>query len=200
LNDILKPLLEGYKVGVSTGTLYGAFYCVSFYIEYSVWTGVELTALLIDCETYLKQMEDYEAMKIAAFLNTIRHMITRLIGTTDDAEEVDFEAFFLTKNDIPMMCALRRTQIYVCCLLGNHQKAAELCLEWQPVIAKTFLSQVSILEVTFASSLSCMAHLRQHKGRGSRKFLDMAAKCRKKINSYMSKSCPNCFARKFICL
>jgi hypothetical protein len=197
LKDILRPLLEGYKIGVTTGTLYGGFFCVSFYIEYCVWTGVELTALLIDCETYLKQMEDYEATKIASFLKTTRHMIARLIGSSDDAEEVDFEAFFLPKNDIPMMCALRRVQIYVCCFLGNHQKAAELCLEWQPIIAKTFLSQVSILEVTFASSLSCMAHLRQTKGRGSRKLLGMAAKCRNKINCYTTKSCPNCIARKF---
>jgi hypothetical protein len=198
LNDILKPLLEGYKIGVTTGTLYGAFFCVAFYVEFCVWTGVELSSLLIDCETYLKQMEDYEAMKHAAFLNSTRHMIARLIGSTDDAEEVDFEALFVQKNDIPMMCALRRVQIYVGCFLGNHAKAAELCLEWQPVIAKTLISQVSILEVTFASSLSCMAHLRQRKSSGSRKFMDMAAKCRKKINSYMAKSCPNCFARKFI--
>jgi hypothetical protein len=197
LNDILKPLLEGYRIGVTTGTLYGAFFCVAFYIEFCVWTGVELTALHMDCETYLKQMEDYEAMKHAAFLNTTRHMIARLIGFTDDSEEADFEALFLEKNDVPMMCALRRVQIYVGCFLGDHLKVAELCLEWQAIIAKTLISQVSILEVTFASSLSCMALLRINKGHGSRKYMKMAAKCRKKIKSYMAKSCPNSFARKF---
>jgi hypothetical protein len=197
LKDILKPLLEGYKIGVTTGTLYGAFFCVAFYVEFCFWTGVELTALHLDCETYLKQMEDFEAMKHAAFLNSTRHMIARLIGITDDSEEDDFEAFFLEKNDIPMMCALRRVQIYVGCFLGEHRKVAELCLEWQSIIAKTLISQVSILEVTFASSLSCMALLRENNGHGSRKYLAMAAKCRKKIQSYMAKSCPNCFARTF---
>lgn len=197
LSDILKPLLEGYRLGMTTGTLYGGFYCVAFYIEFCLWTGVELTSLHTDCATYLQQMEDYEAMKHAAFLNSTRHMIARLIGFTDDSEEEDFEAFFREKDDTPMMCALRRGQIYVGCFLGDHQKVADLCLEWQPIIAEKLISQVSILEVTFASALSCIALLRHTKGRRSRKYMNMAAKCRKQIQSYVAKSCPNCVARKF---
>jgi hypothetical protein len=196
--DILKALLEGYRVGMTTGTLYGAFFCITFYVEFCIWSGVELTALHIDCERYLKQMEDYEATKIAACLNCTRHMIARLIGSAKDSEEVDFEAFFLEKNDIPMMCALRRAQIYVGCFLGDQAKVAELCLEWQPIIAKAMISQASILEVTFASSLSCMTVVRQKKGRDLRKYLRMATKCRKKINIYLAKSCPNSVVRKFL--
>lgn len=197
LNDVLKPLLEGYKIGMTTGTLYGAFYCVAFYVEFNFWTGVELTTLYADCATYLRQMEDYDSFKHAAFLNSTRHMISRLIGFTDDSEEGDFEAFFMEKGDIPMMCALRRAQIYAGCFLDQHQRAADLGLEWQPIIQEKFISQVSILEITFATSLSCMAVLRQSEGRAGRKYMNMAAKCRKLINSYVAKSCPNCVARKF---
>ena len=199
LNDVLKPLLDGYRIGMTTGTLYGAFFCVAFYIEFCFWTGVELAAIYSDCAAYMRQMEDYEALKHAAFLNSTRLMISHLIGLTDDSEEKDFEAVFLKKNDIPMICALRRVQIYAGCLLAEHEKVAELSLEWQPIIAERLISQVSILEVTFASGLSCMAFLRQTTKKGlriNRKYLNMAAKCRKKIKSYLKKSCPNCVARK----
>lgn len=182
---------------MTTGTLYGAFYCVGFYVEFCLWTAVELTSLHADCATYLQQMDDYDSLKHAAFLNTTRHMISRLIGFTDDSDEGDYEALFLEKNDIPMMCALRRAQIYVGCFLGDHQKVADLCLEWQPIIKETLISQVSILEITFASSLSCMALLRQSDGRGPRKYMKMAAKCKQQIKSYVAKSCPNSVARKY---
>eukprot|EP00977_Amphora_coffeiformis_P001051 scaffold220_cov169-Amphora_coffeaeformis.AAC.31 len=195
VKDLLKPLLKGYRIGMTTGTLYGGFYCAAFYVEFCLWTGVELTSLYTDCTTYLRQMEDYEALKHAAFLNTTRHMIARLVGYTNGSEEEDFEALFQEKNDIPMMCALRRAQIYVGCYLGEHQKVADFCLEWQPIIAEALISQVSILEITFASSLSCMALARQRKGRVPRKYINMAAKCRKKIKAYLAKSCPNCVAR-----
>lgn len=197
VHDVLKPLLEGYRLGMITGTLYGAFYCVAFYVEFCLWTAVELTALYGDCTTYLQQMEDYEALKHAAFLNSTRHMIARLVGLSDGSDEEDFEALFEEKNDVPMMCALRRAQIYVGCYLGEHEKVADLSLEWQPIIAEALVSQVSILEITFSSSLSCMAVLRQSNGHARRKYLNMAAKCRKKLKSYVAKSCPNCVARKY---
>ncbi|KAG7347491.1 serine/threonine protein kinase [Nitzschia inconspicua] len=194
LNDLLKPLLEGYRVGMTTGTLYGALFCVGFYVEFCFWTGVELTSLYTDCATYLQQMEDYEAMKHAGFLNCTRHMISRLIGFTDNSEEDDIEALYMEVNDMPMMCALRRAQIYVECFLGNHQRAADLGLEWQPIIMERLISQVSIVEITFATSLSCMALLRQNNGRGPRKYMKMGAKCRKQIKTYEAKLCPNCVA------
>ena len=196
LKDTLKPLLEGYKIGMTTGSLYGAFYCVAFYVEFCLWTASELTSLYADCASYLRQMEDYEALKHAAFLNSTRHMVSRLIGLTDSSEEADFEAVFQSENDIPMMCALRRAQLYVGCFLGEHEAVAKMSLEWQPIIAERLISQVSILEITFASALSCMATLRTNKARGGRKYMKMAAKCRKMIKTYVAKSCPNGVARK----
>ena len=68
------------------------------------------------------------------------------------------------------------------------------------ICEERLISQVSILEVTFASALSCMATLRNNNGRGSSKYMKMATKCRKMIKMYCAKNCPNAVARKSLSL
>lgn len=196
IKDCLKPLLEGYRVGMTAGTLYGAFFCIYFYLEFNFWTSTQLSALHADCVTYLQQMEDYQQMKHAVVLNFLRHMVARLLGFADGSEEVEYEALCQETGDLPVICALRRTQMVVRCFLGEHEKVAELSLEWQPTICKVLVSQVNTLEVTFVSAMSCMAVLRQSPpGHRNQKYMKMAVKCRKKIKSWVAKSCPNCVAR-----
>ena len=191
MKSCLKPLLAGYEVGMRNGNIDGAFWDIYFFLEFSIWSGGSLAPIYADFLTYIRQAADYDAQKSITAMKITAHMIARLRGIADESDEAALEELCNVKGGETLQCVLSRTKMYVACVLGEHQKAADLSLEWHAKVMKLLPAQANTLEVTFISSLSCFAMARQTK---DKKYAKHAKACMQKIKGWVSKGCPNCVA------
>lgn len=183
--------LEGYAIGMQMGTLDSAFWNIYFFLEFSIWSGATLAPIYSDFMTYMLQAEDYDAQKSLAAMKITSHMVARLRGLADESDEVHLEELCSFKGGETLECVLRRTQMYVACILGEHQKAADMSLEWHAKIMKLLPGQANTMETTFISALSCFAVSRRS---NDKKYLKHARACMQKIKGWVAKGCPNCVA------
>ena len=191
IQSTLKPLLKGYKVGMRNGSVEGAFWCIYFFLEHSFWSGGTLAPIYADFQTYIRQANEYDAQKTVAAMKIAAHMIARLCGLADELDEANLEELCNVKGGLTLQSHLSRTRMYVACVLGEYQKAADMSLEWHAKAMKLMPAQANTLEVSFVSALSSFATARATK---DKKYAKHARVCMQKLKSWVSKGCPNCVA------
>ena len=62
IRSVLKPLLEGYEIGIAFGDTHSAFYDAYGYGECSLYCRVALTVIEESLATYTAQMRDFGQM------------------------------------------------------------------------------------------------------------------------------------------
>ena len=194
VKDCIEPLLEGYQIGIKTGSIGSAFWCICFYLEYSLYTGAPLASLQEDLRTFIRHMGDYNAAKPLLLLRFTECAITKLIDPNHEGANEEYLAGVCKKEgeDALVVCFPLR-QMYACSILGEHQKVADLSFVWYAKIMKILPSQVNLIEINFVSALSCMALARQDiKQSTKKKYMKLAKQCHAKIKSWTRKGCPNC--------
>lgn len=194
LKDCIEPLLEGYQIGIKTGSIDSAFWCICFYLEYSLYTGAPLESLQEDLKTFIRHIGGYNAAKPLLLLRFTEWAITKLIDPDHEGGNEEILADICKEEgEDAMVLTFPLRQLYASSILGEHQKAVDLSLEWYAKIMKTLTAQVNLIETNFVSALSCMALARQEiKQSKKKKYMKHSKECHAKIKSWTRKGCPNC--------
>lgn len=193
VKDCIEPLLAGYEIGIKTGSIDSAFWCICFHLEYSIYTGAPLESLLEDLNTFIRHMGDYNATKPLLLLRFTQFALTRLINPNRTGANEDYLAKCCEEEgEEAMVVCFPMRQMYAFSILGEHQKVADMSLEWWARIMKVLPAQVNLIETSFVGALSCMALLHQDiKKSKKKKYLKHAKDCHAKIKNWTRKGCPN---------
>jgi hypothetical protein len=192
LHEILKPLMDGYVVGMQTGVLESAFWNIYFYLEVGLYCGQSLISVDADFKTYIKQMEDYRSEKAARATKIIWQIATTFLGTDDAMDENEMIGFYRELKDEVMESAVRRTQIYIACFSGDYKTGADLAIEWADKAMKLTPGQLATFQIPFTGGLACFAMARRT---GKKKYKLFGLKCWKLLKTWASKGDPNVLAQ-----
>lgn len=133
LSTCIKPLLKGYEIGMAMGDTGSAAWCIFFYIEHSLRTGVPLEVVIADCEFYCDRLREVQQSQVVHLLSNIREFLMHLTGAIDFSRArtgsmVSHEKglgeasqeFYDYNPD-----AHYRMHMYVAFVLGNHDLVYE---------------------------------------------------------------------------
>ncbi|KAG7339134.1 multi-sensor signal transduction multi-kinase [Nitzschia inconspicua] len=142
MKDCMKYLLQGYKIGLSTGDLMSATFCAHFWCEYALYTSVPLVDLDSNMANYAEQMKDFgQAMVLLG--NKMVHQTVRILrgkaghndgtcvvlsGDVMDQEDVRNE--LSAAGDAFMEIAMQRFRIILACYIGDYENGAALAMQW----------------------------------------------------------------------
>lgn len=76
----IKPLLNGYEVGMTIGDTASAARCAYFYMEFCFRTGTPLDILLEECAFYSEQLKQLKQLSSGAILRILWQCIENLTG------------------------------------------------------------------------------------------------------------------------
>jgi len=186
-------MLEGYEIGMKTGSIDSAFWCICFHQECSICTGAPLKSLLEDLKTFTRQMGDCNAEKQLLLLRLTQSALTKLVDPNHEgSNEECLTTIFKKEGEEAMAVAFPMWQMHACCFLREHKKVADMSLEWWAKIMKILPAQVNRIKTSFVGALSCMALLRPDtKNSKKKKHMKHAQECYAKIQSWTRKRCPN---------
>ena len=195
IKNCLKPLREGYEMGMKSGQLSSecAFGNIHFYMLMCFCSGMPLATISGDYKIYTSQMEDCGATQALAMTSPNGRIITRLRGMPDEMDEEAILTLAREKKFDTIECFVRHQQIWLGCFLGDHEEGATIAIEWTPKIMKLLAGMYIVLEAVFVSCICAMSVVRKKK---DKKMLKHAMIWRKKIKSWVAKGNPNCVARK----
>jgi len=127
---IKKSLLRGYDIGLRSGDLESAFWCVYCYTEIVFYLGGSLQSLIKDCETYSQQMQqfnqglfvDLTRIKLQFYLNLTNADSNQHVLTGEIMKEDDYER----RSDYQLRMIFKRFQVFAAFWFGNHERVVEL--------------------------------------------------------------------------
>ncbi|MEM7554242.1 MAG: ATP-binding protein, partial [Cyanobacteria bacterium P01_A01_bin.84] len=80
----LRPLKEGYQIGLETGDLEFASFCAFIRCYHSYLVGEELTALEQEMFNYSNAIASFKQAGILQYIQLYRQVVSNLLGNTDD--------------------------------------------------------------------------------------------------------------------
>jgi predicted ATPase len=130
--EVVDPLLEGYKVGIQTGDMEGAFLCANLYCMHALEAGAPIPTVLRQWEFFRETMAAtryHTFMKTAA---TNLQIMYHLSGRSDDPLAMKGELFDFRvemdkakeSNDVVYAFVLSICRLYLS-LIFNHLDGAE---------------------------------------------------------------------------
>ncbi|MFB2770528.1 AAA family ATPase [Pelatocladus sp. BLCC-F211] len=131
--ECLKPLLEGYSVGLETGDLEFAAYCLNAYSYFSYFIGKELTALEQDLVTYSDAISQIKQKTVFNWNAIYRQTILNLLKTVENpccliGEVYDEEKMLpihLEAKDGVGILYLYFSKLHLCYIFQNFSQAVE---------------------------------------------------------------------------
>jgi predicted ATPase len=211
MQDCMKPLIKGYKVGLSTGDLQSAMYCAHFWCEYALYVGMPLADVDKNMTMYGEQMVDFGQTSIFAGLKMVHQTVRILRGKAgnnkgsgavlsgDVMDQEDVLRQLSAAGDEFMMTALQRYRPILACYMGDYAVGAKLAIKWTDICCKTLPGQPCTTIVRFCSALCCYAMARKTK---KKRYLKEAKRQHKFLRQWASrpkdKANPNCVHREML--
>ncbi|WP_414570743.1 protein kinase domain-containing protein [Nostoc sp. CCY 9925] len=84
VKETLKPLLESYSVGLETGDLEFAAYCLMYYSSFSYFIGKELTELEQEIENYNDAISQIKQERPLNWSNIYKQIVLNLLGNAEN--------------------------------------------------------------------------------------------------------------------
>ena len=144
--ELLKPLLEGYRIGLETGDLESAAYCAYTHCFQSYANGKELVEVERDMVTYGEAIHHIKQETALTWNQIFRQVIinlmggsispTRLIGESynEETELPQYEA----ANDGSTIFTVHFNKLFLCYLFSEYAQAVE-----NAALAETYLLRLT---------------------------------------------------------
>jgi len=163
LQTTLKPLLQGYKIGLETGDLEWSVWCIFSYSFHSYCAGKELTELEQELATYSMAIAQCKQATALNYQKIYHQAVLNLLGRNENPEilvgDVYNEDLMLPQhqqvNDRPAVYHQKINKLILCYLFENYQQAIA-----QAAVAEEYLDGVPGLFVsTLLPFYDCLAQL-----------------------------------------
>ncbi|KAG7343689.1 multi-sensor signal transduction multi-kinase [Nitzschia inconspicua] len=193
MKNCMKHLLQGYKIGLSTGDLMSATFCAHFWSEYALYTGMPLADLDSNMTSYAEQMKDFgQAMVLLG--HKMVHQVVQILrgkaghndgtgiilsGDVMDQEETLNE--LSVANDEFMMLAMQRYRLILACYIGDYENGASLAMQCMDKCCKALPGQPATVMARFCSSICYYAMARKTR---KRRYLQEAKRQHKFLRSW----------------
>ncbi|WP_375341253.1 ATP-binding sensor histidine kinase [Plectonema radiosum] len=164
LHTTLKPLLEGYQIGLQTGDLEWSVWCIFSYSFHSYCAGKELTELEQELATYSIAIAQCKQTTALNYQKVYHQAVLNLLGRNQNPEILVGDAYnedlmlpqHQQVNDRPAVYHLKINKLMLCYLFGNYEQAIA-----QAVVVEQYLDGVPGLFVSvllpFYDSLAQLA-------------------------------------------
>ena len=198
LRKCLDPLLEAYKIGLSTGDVDSGAWGVFFFMEFNWLDGASLETLCRDAATYSTIMKDFGQMQPLLTTSYLWQLwenlsigpeTTNLIGDAFD-ENVGVPEM-RRRGNIVQLAKYSLFKLAACCFFGDLAKGADLAVEHGDQILQYLPGQPVLLHFYYWAGMCCYAMVNTSKTPS--KLKRCANRCRKKLKECGRKGNPNCF-------
>ncbi|CAB9517825.1 Transcriptional regulator [Seminavis robusta] len=191
--NCLKKLVNGYYDGLFTGDTDSSMWCINVYIGIGLQSGRNLALLEADCAIYIKQMQEFERVKIAKFTQMYAQVIANLtqqyeFSATEEAWPLVGLDEHLYNDDDIMVDLGKEFQNRLYAILGEHAGGAELSIARGDRFLKGAPGCYHHIPDAFHRGLSLFAMARETK---KRKYKRHAQKQRALIGAWTKKGNPN---------
>jgi len=198
------PLLDAYHVGMSSGDVESAMWCMYYYLDSSWNTGSSLMSLDRDFMTYTKACQDTRqplqymclAMNWQIVLNlrglSTTNRRTVLSGDAFD-ERIILQRSASNKNssDLSLLqLILKRYKLYAALYFGEWEVACSIGMSIIDEYCKKLPGQSGCIYVTYISGLAALA-VSKFKSK-EKKYRRHGRKCRNKLKEWADRGNPNC--------
>jgi hypothetical protein len=130
IHAMLKPLLNGYEIGMQTGDVVRALHNLNCYLQAAMVAGRSLTVLEADCRMFVRQMREFKQDLLEKFSSCLWQMVLNLMGHSKNTTVLTGEAMEEeTEIETSLHQAMFQTyklQLYV--WFGDHEQGAELAI------------------------------------------------------------------------
>ncbi|MDZ8239344.1 MAG: AAA family ATPase [Nostoc sp. ChiQUE01a] len=131
--QILKPLLEGYSIGIETGDLEYAAYCLNAYSYSAYFVGRELTELEREMATYSNAIAQIKQKIVFNWISIHRQSILNLLGNVGNPCYLIGEAYneekmlplYLEANDVMGIFYFYVSKVHLCYLFERYHLALD---------------------------------------------------------------------------
>ncbi|MEB3219574.1 MAG: AAA family ATPase, partial [Nostocales cyanobacterium 94392] len=163
LQTTLKPLLQGYQMGLETGDLEWSVWCIFSYSFHSYCAGKELTELEQELANYSMAIAQCKQTTALNYQKVYHQAVLNLLGRNENPEILVGDAYnedlmlpqHQEVNDRPAVYHVKINKLMLCYLFENYEQAIA-----QAVVAEEYLDGVPGL---FVSALlpfyDCLAQL-----------------------------------------
>ncbi|WP_414567408.1 protein kinase domain-containing protein [Nostoc sp. CCY 9925] len=131
--QILKPLLDGYAIGIETGDLEYAAYCLNAYSYSAYFVGRELTELEREMATYSNAIAQIKQKIVFNWISIHRQSVLNLLGNVANPCYLIGEAYneekmlplYLEANDVMGIFYFYVSKVHLCYLFEKYHLALE---------------------------------------------------------------------------
>ena len=92
IHGMLKPLMEGYELGMESGDHAKAVHNLNMYLQVSMVAGRPLEAIESDCRRYTRLMKELKQGMLANFSSCLWQAVLNLMGESENTTELTGEA------------------------------------------------------------------------------------------------------------
>ncbi|CAB9523578.1 Transcriptional regulator [Seminavis robusta] len=196
LNSSVKPLLEGYEVGLANGDIDSALYCVGTYVTVAMLAGRPLEGLLDDCRVYFGQMKKLGRERMYIACNICWQAILNLMGFSEDhltltGEAMDQEEFLVNTLSPEMesnLCVFHWIRAFLYSIFGNTALGANHAIEIAEWLFKKFPWYPPNFCLPYYMGTSLIDTYKTQK---KKKYLKHAKFLSLKLDNYAKKGNPN---------
>jgi hypothetical protein len=190
LHQAMKPLADGYEVGMQTGDTESACECLLNRVVILFVSGNSLHHIDEQTCVYLTQVEELNRLYLAQVLRIILRAVSNLRGYADDPRLLVGEV--VNRNEVLESAVLKNTegamQSFLCAYLGEHELGAELALAKGDKYLKEAPCHPIGMWETFCRGISLYAMARRTKKQNFKKH---ALRVKKTIETWFDSGNPN---------
>jgi len=193
MQSSLKPLSEGYNIGMHAGDTESAMWACYIGISVASVSGKALQSIEKDCSLYIPQMEELGRKEHAGLTRLERQTALNLMGMSDNTviltgDAMD-ERLFLDQGHSPeMQNAYEAYKSVLYSFFGEHKLGAELAIAKGNAFVKGSPGMVLGIADAFARGISLYSMARETK---STKYKKEATRPHKLLKSWLKKGNPN---------
>jgi hypothetical protein len=190
LHQSMKPLADGYEVGMQVGDTESACECLLNRVVILFVSGNSLHHIDEQTCVYLTQVEELNRLYLAQVLRIILRAVSNLRGNADDPRLLVGEV--VNRNEVLESAVLKNAeeamQSFLCAYLGEHELGAELALAKGDKYLKEAPCHPFGMWETLCRGISLYAMARRTKKQNFKKH---ALRVKKTIETWFDSGNPN---------
>lgn len=192
-----EPLLNGYKVGLATGDVETAMWCIHFYMYFQFLNGKNLGNLLHDASAYMKIAEDFGQLQqyqcTAYFCQLLENLSqgpeTSLLKGNFYDEECGIKTL-LENESFAHLASVNVLRLFACAFFGDFLRGADIAVEYEDSILKKLPGQPILPATLYLAGMCCYIKADATK---QLRFKRYANRFRKKLKDWVRCGNPNTF-------
>ena len=183
--DCIPPLRQAYEVGMNTGQVESACWCMSLILLFLFQSGTPLPAVDAQMRANIPKMEETGHKTIALATSAIWKAVLGVLGAPDP---INFSTAEVSKNPT-LKCTISAYRRAMLAYLGEYEQCADSTVGDKNRPIKVLPGSPTVPFEMFLSALSCFEMARKNPGKPD--YLKAAKRARKWIVSWAKQGSPN---------